>query len=69
MSFHLLRTMPWLMFLIGSLSPQRCGFHPGSIYVRFVVDKMAVGWVVTDFFSIPCHYHSTNAPYPSSSYQ
>jgi len=52
MSFRLLRTMPWLMFLVGSLSPQICGFHSGSIYVRFVVDKMAVGRVVTDCFSI-----------------
>jgi hypothetical protein len=33
---------------------------PGS---RFVVDKVALGQVFLQYFSFPCQYHSTNAPY------
>jgi hypothetical protein len=43
--FHLLRAMPWLISLVGSLSPQRCGFHCGSVYVKFMVEEMTVGQV------------------------
>jgi hypothetical protein len=36
-------TMPWLRWLVTGLSLQRTRFAPGSIYVGFVVDKVALG--------------------------
>ena len=37
--------MPWLSWLITSLSPWRPGFNPLPVRVEFVVDRMAVGQV------------------------
>jgi hypothetical protein len=39
--------------LIAGLSPQRLVFEPGSIYVEFVVDKMALGQA---FFRVLRYY-------------
>jgi hypothetical protein len=35
--------VPWLRRLVADISPRRPGFVPGSIHVRFVVDKVALG--------------------------
>jgi hypothetical protein len=35
--------MPWLRQLAAGLPPLRPGFDPGSVYVGFVVDKVALG--------------------------
>jgi hypothetical protein len=37
--------VPWLRELVAGLSSQRPGFNPGSVYVGFVVEKMALGQV------------------------
>jgi hypothetical protein len=55
-------------WLFASLCLQKTGFDPRQVQVRFIVDKMALGRVFfrsTPVFS--CQYHSTNAPYSSSS--
>jgi hypothetical protein len=36
---YLCGTVPWLKWLVASLSPRRPGFDPGSVHVGFVVDK------------------------------
>jgi hypothetical protein len=53
--------VPWLRSLVAGLSPRRPGFAPGSIYVGFVVDKVTLGQVFSEFFGFPCQYHSTVA--------
>jgi hypothetical protein len=35
-------------------------FKPGSTHVGFVVDKVAVGQVFSEYFSFPANPHSTN---------
>jgi hypothetical protein len=37
--------VPWLRSSVAGLSPRRSRFAPGSIHVRFVVDKVALGQV------------------------
>jgi hypothetical protein len=37
--------VPWLRPLVTELSPQRTRFIPGSVYVGFVVNKVALGQV------------------------
>jgi hypothetical protein len=34
---------PWLRWLVAGLPPQRPGFHPMPVYVRFLVDEVAHG--------------------------
>ena len=48
-----------LRWLITGLSPQWAEFNPCPIHERSVVDKLAIRH--------HCQYHSTNAPYSSSS--
>ena len=40
-----LNTVPWLRQLVAVLSPQRSGLDPSPVYLRFVVNKVAVGLV------------------------
>jgi hypothetical protein len=44
--------VPWLRRLAAGLSPWRCGFIFVSIYVRFVVDKVALGHVFAKYCGI-----------------
>jgi hypothetical protein len=37
--------VPWLRRLAAGLPQRRPGFDPGSVYVGFVVDKVALGQV------------------------
>jgi hypothetical protein len=37
--------VPWLRRLVAGLSPRTPEFDPGSVYVGFVVDKVALGQV------------------------
>jgi hypothetical protein len=39
----------WLMQLVADLSPRR----PGFANVGFVVDKVALGQVISEFFGFP----------------
>jgi hypothetical protein len=50
------RAVPWLKRLVTGLSPQRPGFAPGSIHVGFVVDKVALGRFLSEYFGFPCRY-------------
>jgi hypothetical protein len=41
--------------LVAGFPPQRPGFKPGSSHVGFVVDKVALGQVFSEyFFGFPC---------------
>jgi hypothetical protein len=59
-----IKAVPWLSRLVAGLSPRRPGFDPGSVHVRFVVDKVALGQVflrVVGFpLSISFHWCSIN---------
>ena len=37
--------VPWLRRLVAGLSPRKPGFDPVSVYVGFVVEKVALGQV------------------------
>jgi hypothetical protein len=39
---------------------QRLGFKPGSSHVGFVVGKVALGQVFSEYFGFPANLHSTN---------
>ena len=41
LSLHM--AVPWLRRLVAGVSPQRPGFDPGSVRVRFIVDIVAQG--------------------------
>jgi hypothetical protein len=43
------KVVPWLRWLVAGISPRR----PGSIHVGFVVDKVALGQVFSEFFGFP----------------
>jgi hypothetical protein len=58
------RAMPWLTQLVTGLSPRRPGFDPRSVHVGFVVDKVALGQVFSEYFGFPRQFHSTGAPLP-----
>jgi hypothetical protein len=45
--------VPWLRRLVVGLSPRRSEFNPGSVHVGFVVDKVALGQVLPEYFSFP----------------
>jgi hypothetical protein len=65
--FYCVPALPQLGCLTAGLSPGRPGFHPRAVYVRCVVDEVAM---VQDSLSTSvfhCLYHSTIAPYSSSS--
>jgi len=57
------RTVPWLKQLFASLSPWRPGFNPRSVYVGFVVGKVALEQALFTIVSFSCQYYSTNAPH------
>jgi hypothetical protein len=42
--------------LIAGFPPRWPGFEPGSAYMRFVVDKVALGQVFSEYFGFPYRY-------------
>jgi hypothetical protein len=46
--------MPLLKRLVAGFSPRRPGFDPGSGQVGFVVEKVALGRVFSEYFGFPC---------------
>jgi hypothetical protein len=44
----------WLKRLAAGFAPQRPGFAPESCQVGFVVDKVALEYVVSQYFGFPC---------------
>jgi hypothetical protein len=52
--------------LDAGLLPQRPRFVPRSVHVGFVVDKVALGRFISEFFGFPpASHHSVIAPYSS----
>jgi hypothetical protein len=47
---------PYLKRLVAGFPPQRLGFEPGSGHVGFVVDKVALGHVFTEYFCLPSQF-------------
>jgi hypothetical protein len=44
----------WLKRLVAGFPPRRPGFDPRSGHVGFVVDKMALGQVFSEYFGFSC---------------
>jgi hypothetical protein len=61
---------PLLKRLVAGFPPRRPGVEPGSGQVGFVVDKMALGQVFSEYFGFPCqssfHHLLHNHPHQSS---
>jgi hypothetical protein len=61
---------PYLKRLVAGFPPWRSGFHPGSGQVGFMVDKVALGQVFSEYFNFPCqssfHHLLHNHPHLSS---
>ena len=57
----------WLLLkirrLVAILWPRSPNFDPGSVYLIFVVDRVALGQVCQRILRFCHQYHSTNAPY------
>jgi hypothetical protein len=49
-------TVPELRRLVAGFSPRRPVFDPRSGHVGFVVDKVALGQVFSEFFDFPCQF-------------
>jgi hypothetical protein len=48
--------VPWFRRLDAGLPARRPGFDPGSVYVGFVVDKVALGQVFPEYFGLPLSF-------------
>jgi hypothetical protein len=53
-TLHTDKAVPQLRRLVAFFPPRRPGFKPGSANVRFVVDKVALGQVFSEYFGFPC---------------
>jgi hypothetical protein len=51
---HILLPAPYLKRLAAGFPSRQPGFDPGSSQVGFVVDKVALGQVFSEYFGIPC---------------
>jgi hypothetical protein len=47
-------TAPYLRRLVAGFPSRRLGFDPSSNYVGFMVDKMALEQVFSEYFCFPC---------------
>jgi hypothetical protein len=47
------RAAPWLRRLVAGFPPRRPGFEPRSGHVGFVVDKVTLGEVFSEYFGFP----------------
>jgi hypothetical protein len=50
----------YLKRLVAGFPLRRLGFDPGSGQVGFVVDKVALGHVSSEYFGFPAYLRSTN---------
>jgi hypothetical protein len=48
------KAAPWLKRLVAGFPPRRPGLEPGSGQVGFVVDKVALRQVFSEYFGFPC---------------
>jgi hypothetical protein len=51
---HYLQAAPYLKQLVAGFPPWRPGFKPRSSHAGFVVDKVLLGQVFSEYFSFPC---------------
>jgi len=65
--FYCVPALPQLGRLTAGLSPGMPGFHPRAVHVRCMVDEVAMGQNSVSTSVFRCLYHSTIAPYLSSS--
>jgi hypothetical protein len=49
-------TVPWLRPIVACFSPWRPGFKPRSLYMGFMMNKVALGQVFSEYFGIPCQF-------------
>jgi hypothetical protein len=47
------KTVPYLRRLVTGFPPRRPGFEPSSGQVGFVVDKVVLGQVFSEYFGFP----------------
>jgi hypothetical protein len=63
-------TASLLKRFVAGFPPRRPGFKPGSSPVGFVVDKVALGQIFSEYFGFPCqssfHQFLHNHPHLSS---
>jgi hypothetical protein len=53
----------WLRQVVAGLPSRRPDFDPGSVHMGFVVDKVALGQVLSPSTSVfPCQFHSICSP-------
>jgi hypothetical protein len=50
------KAVPWLRRLAAVFPPRRPGFQPGSGHIGFVVDKVALGQVFSEYFGFPSQF-------------
>jgi hypothetical protein len=50
------KAVPWFRLLVAGFPPRRPGFEPRSIHVEFVVDKVALEQVSSQYFGFPCQF-------------
>jgi hypothetical protein len=50
------RDVPQLRRLVASFPPRRPGFEHRSVHVEFMVDKVALGHVFSEYFDLPCQF-------------
>jgi hypothetical protein len=50
------KAVPYLRRLVAGFPPRRTGLEPMSVYVGFVVNKVAVGQAFPEYFSFPCQF-------------
>jgi hypothetical protein len=50
--------VPQLRRLLAGFPPRRPGFEPSSRYVGYLVDKVALGQVFSEYFEFPCQFSS-----------
>jgi hypothetical protein len=55
--------MPWLRLLVAGLLARRPLFVPRSVHVGFIVDKVALGQVFSEFFISPAVSFHLGFPY------
>jgi hypothetical protein len=55
--------VPWLKRLVAGFPPRRPGFDPRSGHVGFVVDKVALGQVFSEYFGFPCQHPIHQLPH------
>jgi hypothetical protein len=48
--------VPQLRRLVAGFLSRRHGFEPRSGHVGFIVDKVALGQVFSEYFGFPCHF-------------